>query len=59
MSTVVVAAPLLWVLAAVAPGRGSESLSVLVPMITVVLLALAIRWGAPRVDTFVTQRAGS
>ena len=59
MSTVVVAAPMLWVLAALAPGRGSESLSVLVPMITAVLLALAIRWGAPAVRTLAANRASS
>ena len=50
MSTVVVAAPLVWVLAAVATLRGTESLSVVVPMLTVVLLALAIRWGTRRVS---------
>lgn len=48
VSTIFVAAPLPWVLAAVAPLRGSESLLVLVPMITAVLLAVAVRWGAPR-----------
>jgi hypothetical protein len=50
MSSVIVAAPLLWVLAAVSTIRGGESLSVIVPMITALLLALAIRWGAPRVE---------
>ena len=50
MSTVMVAAPLVWVLAAVATLRGTESLSVVVPMLTVVLLALAIRWGTRRVS---------
>jgi len=49
MSTVMVAAPLPWVLAAVATLRGTESLSVVVPMLTTVLLALAIRWGTRRV----------
>ena len=46
-STVAVAAPLPWVMAALAALRGNESLFVLVPMITALLLALAIRWGAP------------
>ncbi len=46
MSTVILAAPVLWVLPAVAILRGTESLSVLVPMTTAVLLALAIRWGS-------------
>ena len=43
-SIVIVAAPLLWVLTAVATTRGTESLSVLVPILTALLLALAIRW---------------
>jgi hypothetical protein len=37
-------AVLTWPLAAIVPLRGTESLSVLVPILTVVLLALAIRW---------------
>jgi hypothetical protein len=49
VSTIIVAAPLPWVLAAVATLRGNESLFVLVPVLTVLLLALAIRWGGPRV----------
>lgn len=45
MSTVIVAAPALWVvLPVVATVRGTDSLSVLVPMTTAVLLAIAIRW---------------
>jgi hypothetical protein len=44
VSTVIVAGPVLWILPAVATVRGSESLSVVVPMITAVLLAFAIRW---------------
>ena len=47
-STIVVAAPLPWVMAAVAALRGNESLFVFVPMITALLLALATRWGGPR-----------
>lgn len=42
--TIAVAAPGTWVLWAVANLRGTESLSVLLPMITAVLLAVAIRW---------------
>jgi hypothetical protein len=42
--TIAVAAPLTWVLWAVANLRGTESLSVVLPMLTAVLLALAIRW---------------
>jgi hypothetical protein len=42
-----IVAMLTWPLAAIAPLRGTESLSVLVPILTAVLLALAIRW-APR-----------
>jgi len=46
-STVGVAAPLLWIIAAVvAPLLGAESVYVLVPMLTALLLALAIRWGS-------------
>jgi Glycosyltransferase family 87 len=44
MSTVMVAAPLPWIMAAVATLRDTQSLSVLVPMITALLLALSIRW---------------
>ena len=47
VSTITVAAPLPWVLAAVAALRGNESLFVLVPISTALLLALAIRWDAP------------
>jgi hypothetical protein len=47
VSTITVAAPLPWVLAAVAALRGNESLFVLVPMFTALLLALAVRWNAP------------
>jgi hypothetical protein len=46
VSTVTIAAPLLWLLAAVAALRGTESLFVLVPMLTALLLALAIRLGS-------------
>jgi hypothetical protein len=53
-STVIVAAPILWILAAVAALRGGESLFVLVPMFTALLLALAIRWGPPRVSDLHT-----
>ena len=56
-STILVAAPLLWVLVAVATLRGTESLSVLVPMFTVLLLALAIRWGTRRVSGVPTAAA--
>lgn len=42
--TIIVAAPLTWVLWAVANLRGTGSLWVLLPMLTAVLLALAIRW---------------
>ena len=46
-STVGVAAPLLWIIAAVvAPLLGAESVYVIVPMLTALLLALAIRWGS-------------
>ena len=48
MSTVIVAVPVLWVLSDVAAARGTASLSVLVPMTTAVLLALAIRLGSGR-----------
>lgn len=44
IATITVAAPLPWILAAVAALRGGESLSVLVPVVTALLLALAIRW---------------
>ena len=44
MFIAIVAAPVLWFLPHVATVRGTESLSVIVPMITAVLLALAIRW---------------
>ena len=47
ISTITVAAPLPWVLAAVAALRGNESLFVLVPLSTALLLAVAVRWGAP------------
>ena len=47
VSTITVAAPLPWVLAAVAALRGNESLFVLVPISTALLLALVIRWDAP------------
>jgi len=47
VSTITVAAPLPWVLAAGAALRGNESLFVLIPISTALLLALAIRWGAP------------
>jgi Glycosyltransferase family 87 len=48
MSTVIVAAPVPWVLSIIAAGRGTASLSVLVPMTTALLLALAIRWNSSR-----------
>jgi len=48
-STVTVAAPLLWILAATMQARQSESLSVVVPIVSTLLLALAIRWGGARV----------
>lgn len=48
-STVIVAAPLLWILAATMQARQSESLSVIVPIVSALLLALAIRWGGARV----------
>jgi hypothetical protein len=54
LSTVAVAAPLGWILSAVAAQRGSESLFVLVPTVTALLLAVAIRWGAPRVGASQT-----
>jgi hypothetical protein len=44
-----VAAPLLWILAATMQARQSESLSVIVPIVSALLLALAIRWGGARV----------
>ena len=51
IATIVVALPLPWILAAVAALRGTESLTVLVPMLTAVLLALAIRWApSPQVN---------
>ncbi len=43
-ATLFVAAPLLWVFAALATSRGGESLSALVPMISALLLALGIHW---------------
>ena len=44
MSTVMVAFPFLWIFGAVvAPLRASESLNVIAPILTTVLLALAIR----------------
>lgn len=51
ISTIAVAWPLPWILAAVAALRGTESLTVIVPMLTAVLLAVAIRWRAsPQVN---------
>ena len=46
-STIIVAMPLLWILAAVVvPLRGGESVFVALPVLTALLLALAIRWGS-------------
>ena len=42
--TLFVAGPLLWICTLLWPFRGSESLSVVVPMLTSLLMALAIRW---------------
>lgn len=42
-STILVAAPLLWIMAALIQVRQDENLSVLVPMLTALLLAFAIR----------------
>lgn len=58
IATIVVALPLPWILAAVAALRGTESLTVLVPMLTAVLLALAIRW-APRSQVSELQTAAA
>ena len=44
IATITVAWPLPYILAAAAALRGTESLTVVVPMLTAVLLALAIRW---------------
>lgn len=49
-ATVTVAAPLLWILAATMQARHSESFTAVVPMITTLLFALAIRWGGARAD---------
>jgi hypothetical protein len=58
IATIVVALPLPWILAAVAALRGTESLTVLVPMLTAVLLALAIRWApSPQVNESRTVAA--
>jgi hypothetical protein len=45
ISTVLVAAPVLWAITVVGGLAGTQSLLVLVPILTVLLLALAIRWG--------------
>ena len=45
--TLIVAGPLLWICTLLWPFRGSESLSVIVPMFTALLVALAIRWRSP------------
>ncbi len=42
--TLFAAGPLLWICTLLWPFRGSESLSVVVPMLTSLLMALAIRW---------------
>jgi hypothetical protein len=56
VSTVTIAAPLLWLLAAVAALRGNESLFVLVPVFTALLLALAIRLGSASADATAALR---
>jgi hypothetical protein len=58
MSTVLVAAPLPWVMAAVATLRDTQSLSVLVPILTALLLALSIRW-APKSQISEPQAAAA
>lgn len=58
-ATIAVALPLPWILAAVAAVRGTESLTVLVPILTAVLLALAIRWTPRSRINRGPSRAGS
>lgn len=58
LATLIVAAPLPWILAAVATLRGTESLSAVIPILTMVLLAIAIRYAPrPQVSPIQNQTA--